>query len=173
VYKTDNIIYCDAMTGEIIPEEQFKSMQKDDNRKKRRQGLKAKLNKRVLTIKKERRPFNMVFEDDVKVFNLSAIEEGIYCKLRSYILLDGSGEARIKTSDGIIIDSNNKLIKYCRVGRTVGTNAINNLVDLGLIHINKIGNTSFYYINPLYCRYGNDITYELRDIFDLPDNIFV
>lgn len=166
--------YYDEDTGESIDVEKIVDMviqcDKDDKKKKQRDGLKIVKPANKKTFKK-RRDFKMVFEDDSIKRGLTAIERGIYDLLCTGVDKSGSCLATIIDED-ILIDSNRKLFSYLKIGYPKGKKALDTLIERNLIQVRKFGNRTLYYVNPRYHRYGNQIDLDIKKLFNIPSDEF-
>jgi len=169
---------CNSKTGEDINIDELVdkilSCNKQDKRKKQREGLRKKTSEMLLEFdvnKMKRRSFDLIYSDDIKEKDLDINSHWIYTKLRENLVKDGSCRVNIIT-DEYIVDSRNKLYRFCNIGKSTGAKALKRLEDLGFVKIKNIKRKCIFYIHPELYRFGNKITKEAREIFDIPFELF-
>jgi len=149
----------------------IESCSKDDNRKRRRDGLKKLKElgkgKKRFTKEKEGRLFGMIYEYDTSDKNMSLEEEGLYARLRKNIQFDGTNLVVIEG-----VHNRVALAKAFGISKNKISGLLNSLETKNLIKVVQLGKSIDIYINPYYYRVTRWASDKVIEIFNLPDGLF-
>ena len=94
--------------------------------------------------------------------------EGLLHRLSVDLRKDGSGEVNIKN-----VTSINSMANHFGVKFTTISGMLNKLKEQNVLNWTKHKHISKFYINPNFIRYGDRITEELADMFDIDRDLLV